>query len=167
MATRSSILQHPTTDPKLRPLGKNWPQAFYKRHPELRSQRLKPIDWKRDDRYIREKIHQWFAVIGRELVDPGILLENVYNMDEAGVLLSVLNLLKVLVGKHDLREHRGGAVKRTLVDHWIKGRGTCEGDELRGQSRSTAKAGRQDRLAAPLQQSAIFKRHQRGREGES
>jgi hypothetical protein len=112
---RSSIFQHPTTDPKLRPPGKNWPQAFYKRHPELRSRRLKPIDWKRDDRHIGEKIHQWFAVIGRELADSAILLENVYNMDETGVLLSVLNSLKVLVSKHDLREHRGAAVKRTLV----------------------------------------------------
>ncbi|KUL81896.1 hypothetical protein ZTR_09528 [Talaromyces verruculosus] len=117
---RSSIFQHattnsPITDSKIRPPGKNWPQAFYKRHPELRSRRLKPIDWKRDDRHIEEKVRQWFGVIRRELADPAILLENVYNMDETGVLLSVLNSLKVLVSKHDLREHRGAAVKRTLV----------------------------------------------------
>lgn len=112
---RSSIFQHPTTDSQIPPPGKNWPQAFYKRHPELRSRRLKPIDWKRDDRHIEEKVHQWFGVIGRELADPAILLENVYNMDETGVLLSVLNSLKVLVSKNDLREHRGAAVKRTLV----------------------------------------------------
>ncbi|KUL82058.1 hypothetical protein ZTR_10674 [Talaromyces verruculosus] len=42
----------------------------FSRHPELRSRRLKPIDWKRDDRYIEEKVHQWFGVIGRELADP-------------------------------------------------------------------------------------------------
>jgi hypothetical protein len=38
-----------------------------------------------------------------------------YNRDEAGVLLGVLNSLKVLVGKDDLRNHRGAMVKRTLV----------------------------------------------------
>lgn len=36
-------------------------------------------------------------------------------MDETGVLLSVLNFLKVLVGNDDLRKHRGTTVKRTLV----------------------------------------------------
>jgi hypothetical protein len=29
--------------------GKNWPQAFYKRHPELTSRRLKAIGWKRHE----------------------------------------------------------------------------------------------------------------------
>jgi hypothetical protein len=38
-----------------------------------------------------------------------------YNMDEMGVLLSVLNSLKVLVNKDDLRKHRGTTVKRMLV----------------------------------------------------
>jgi hypothetical protein len=36
-------------------------------------------------------------------------------MDETGVLLSVLNSLKVLVSKDDLRKHRGTTMKRTLV----------------------------------------------------
>jgi molybdopterin/thiamine biosynthesis adenylyltransferase len=54
-------------------------------------------------------------VIGRELNDPNILPENVYNMDETEVLLSVLNSLKVLVGKNNLRNGRGTGVKRTLI----------------------------------------------------
>jgi len=45
-------------------------------------------------------------VIGKELSDPAIILENVYNMDETGVLLSVLSSLKVLVSKQDLRNYR-------------------------------------------------------------
>jgi hypothetical protein len=36
-------------------------------------------------------------VIGKELNDPTILQENVYNMDETGVLLSVLSSLKEIV----------------------------------------------------------------------
>ncbi|KAJ5471897.1 hypothetical protein N7539_008466 [Penicillium diatomitis] len=100
---------------EVRPPGKNWPQGFYLRHPQLKGRRLRAIDWKRDDRQIEEKVRHWFAIIGRELADPAILPGNVYNMDEAGVLLSVLNSLKVLVGKDDLRKHRGTTVKRTLV----------------------------------------------------
>ena len=50
-----------------------------------------------------------------QLRDPTILLENVYNMDETGVILSILGCIKVLVGKDDMRDHRGVRVKRTTV----------------------------------------------------
>ena len=46
----------------------------------------------------------WFTLIGKELSNPAILQENIYNMDETGVLLSVLNSLKVLVSSEDLRK---------------------------------------------------------------
>jgi hypothetical protein len=54
-------------------------------------------------------------VIGKELDNPLILPENIYNMDKTGVLLSVLNSLKVLVDKNELRNYRGAGVKRTLI----------------------------------------------------
>jgi hypothetical protein len=54
-------------------------------------------------------------VIERVLQDLAILLENVYNMDEIGVMLSKLSLVKVLVGRDDLRDYRGAGVKRTIV----------------------------------------------------
>jgi hypothetical protein len=44
-----------------------------------------------------------------------MLLENVYNMDETGVILSMLGSVKVLVGKDDLRDHRGVGVRRSMV----------------------------------------------------
>jgi hypothetical protein len=31
----------------VRPLGKNWPQGFYKRYPELKAKRVKALDWAR------------------------------------------------------------------------------------------------------------------------
>ena len=49
------------------------------------------------------------------LRDPAILAENVYNMDETGVMLSMLGSVKFLVGKNDKRKHRGARVKRTTV----------------------------------------------------
>lgn len=54
-------------------------------------------------------------MIGRVLKDPAISKENVYNMDETGVMLSMLGTVKVLVGKDDMRDYRGARVKRTLV----------------------------------------------------
>jgi len=112
---RSSAFQILTADDGVRPPGKNWPQGFYKRHPELKARRVKPLDWAWHGHNIYDKALQWFTVIGRELSDPAIVLENVYNMDEIGVLLSVLSSLKALVSKQDLRNYRGAGVKRTLV----------------------------------------------------
>jgi hypothetical protein len=54
-------------------------------------------------------------VIGKELHDPVILPENVYNMDKTGVMLSMLGSLKVLVGKDDPRTYRSAGVKREMV----------------------------------------------------
>jgi hypothetical protein len=54
-------------------------------------------------------------MISKELSNPVVVPENVYNMDKTGVLLSVLGSLKVLVSRQNLRNYRGTGVKRTLV----------------------------------------------------
>ena len=99
----------------IKPPTKNWAQAFQKRHPALKSRRVKAIDWKRHENNIYDKIVQWFEVIEKVLKDPVILPENVYNMDETGVMLCMLGSVKVLLGKDDLRDYRGSGVKRTMV----------------------------------------------------
>ena len=53
-------------------------------------------------------------MIGRVIQSPTILRENVYNMDETGVMLSMLGSVKVLVGKDDLRDHRGADIRSLL-----------------------------------------------------
>jgi hypothetical protein len=50
-------------------------------------------------------------VIGKILQDPAILVENVYNIDETRVILSILGSVKVLVGKDNRRDYRGARVK--------------------------------------------------------
>ena len=104
-----------STNKPIKPPNKNWPRAFEKRHPELKARKVRAIDWKRHGNNIYDKITEWFEVIRAVLLDPAILAENVYNMDETGVMLSMLGSVKVLVGKDDLRDHRGTSVKRTMV----------------------------------------------------
>jgi hypothetical protein len=111
---RSSVFQAPTSDETIKPPGKNWPQAFYKHHPELNPRRVKALDWNRHDNNIYDKITHWFEVIGKELHDP-VMPDNVYNIDETGLMLSMLGSLKVLVGKDDPRAYRGAGVKRMMV----------------------------------------------------
>ncbi|THC90371.1 hypothetical protein EYZ11_010172 [Aspergillus tanneri] len=60
-------------------------------------------------------VEEWLAVIKSELDNLTIPAENVYNMDEIGVLLSALTSLKVLVGKDELSKHRETAPTPLLV----------------------------------------------------
>ena len=112
---RSSVFQVPAADSAIQPPGKNWPQGFYKRHPELQARRLKALDWTRHEHNIYDKVTDWFTIIGKELSEPAISQENVYSTDETGVLLGRLGSLKVLVGRDELRNYRGAGVQRTLI----------------------------------------------------
>jgi Tc5 transposase DNA-binding domain len=80
-----------TTQKATKPPNKNWAQAFQKRHPALKSRRVRAMAWERHENNIYNKITHWFEVIGRVLEDPAILPENVYNMDETGVMLCMLS----------------------------------------------------------------------------
>jgi hypothetical protein len=97
------------------PPNKNWTKAFENRHPELKARKVRALDWNRHEKNIYHKIEEWFEVIGKVLGGPDILDENIYNMDETGVMLSMLGSIKVLTGRKDLRDYRGARVKRTVV----------------------------------------------------
>jgi hypothetical protein len=86
-------------DRPLKPPGLNWAKAFERHRLELVAKKNRLQDW---DRYnIYDKVKYWFKMIGEQLQNPDILPENVYNMDEIGIMLSILNSVKVLVGKDD------------------------------------------------------------------
>jgi hypothetical protein len=70
------------------------------------------MDWNRHDNNIYVKVTQWFKVMEPELRGVDIKPENVHNIDETGVMLSMLGSVTVLLGKHD---YRGAGVKRTVT----------------------------------------------------
>jgi DDE superfamily endonuclease len=105
----------PTTDRPLKPPGRNWTKALEKRHPELIARKVKALNWNRHEKNTYGKITHWFEMIRDVLQDPAVLAENVYNMDETGVMLSMPGSVKVLVSKHDMRDYRDARVKRTTV----------------------------------------------------
>jgi hypothetical protein len=79
-------------DRPVKPPGRNWAQAFQKRHPELKARRVRALDWNRHDKNIYDKIIHWFEVMGKELQNPDVVPENIYNMDETGIMLSLAHL---------------------------------------------------------------------------
>jgi hypothetical protein len=100
------------TDRPQKPPGVNWAKALEIRRLEIVARKKRAQDWNRFNIY--DKVVHWFEVIEKEL--QNVLLENAYNMDETGVMLSMPNSVKVLVGKDDMRSScRGARVKRTTV----------------------------------------------------
>jgi hypothetical protein len=67
--------QRSTTQKATKPPNKNWPQAFQKRHPALKSRRVRAMAWERHENNIYNKIIHWFEVIGKVLEDPAIQLK--------------------------------------------------------------------------------------------
>ncbi|KAG0645122.1 jerky [Hyphodiscus hymeniophilus] len=110
-----SIARQRSMNKAPKPPSKNWPRGFQKRHLALRTRRVRAMAWERHENNIYDKITHWFEVIGEVLEDPAILPENVYNMDETGVMLCMLGSIQVLIGKDDPRDYRGAGVKRTMV----------------------------------------------------
>ncbi|TVY12709.1 hypothetical protein LARI1_G009559 [Lachnellula arida] len=85
-----SVTRHrPTAERPLKAPGHNWAKALEKRHPILLARRVKALDWNRHEKNIYRKVTHWFEVIKDVLQDPAVLAENVYNMDETGVMLSM------------------------------------------------------------------------------
>jgi len=109
----SLACKRPLADRPCNPPYRNWAQFFYKRNPELTASRSGALDWRRYDIY--DKVVHWFEVIEKVLTNPDVLQENVYNMDETGIMLSKLNSVRVLVGKDSKRGYRGARVKRTTI----------------------------------------------------
>lgn len=108
-------LQRPISDRPLKPPHLSWTKAFRKRHPILHTRTVKALDWNRHEKNIYPKTVHWFEMIREVLRDPAVLAENVYNMDETGVMLSMLGSIKVIIGKDNKRKHRGARVKRTTA----------------------------------------------------
>ncbi|KAF2427769.1 hypothetical protein EJ08DRAFT_615507, partial [Tothia fuscella] len=83
----SATRQRPLSDRPPKPLGKNWAKALETRYPQLKARRVKALDWNRYEKNIYKKITHWFDAIEDVLRDLTVLDENLYNIDETGVML--------------------------------------------------------------------------------
>jgi hypothetical protein len=104
-----------TVNESIKPPGKNWSTAFHKCQPELKATSLKVLEWDQHKYSIYEKVVEWYIVIEKKLKNPALKPHNVYNMDETGVLLAVLNSLKVLVSSDDLWKCRSTVLQITAA----------------------------------------------------
>jgi hypothetical protein len=58
-----SIARQRSTNKAAKPLGKNWPRGFQKRHPALKSRRVRAMAWERHENNIYDKMMMMMIVI--------------------------------------------------------------------------------------------------------
>jgi hypothetical protein len=73
------------------PLGLNWPSAFIKRHPDLKSMFTTPQD---KNRFFSEDyniISYFFELYSETVAKYKIRPEDIYNMDKKGAIIEVIS----------------------------------------------------------------------------
>jgi hypothetical protein len=95
--------------------AKNWAKSLEKRHPELKTKKVKALGWDRHKKNVFPDITRWFDIVGEALSNLELTRESVYIIDEAGVMLSKLGCVNVLVGANDVRDYRDARVQRKMM----------------------------------------------------
>lgn len=101
------------------PLGHNWPQHFLARNSDLRSRYVPPLDKERAVAADPERIRRYFELFKQEKDEKNIYDDDVYNMDEKGVMMGVIAKVRVVVSrgtKHPYITQLGGREWVSLIE---------------------------------------------------
>ena len=86
-------------------IGGHWVNQFIKRHPELKSKCTRKYDYQRAKCEDPKLIKAWFARVQETIEKNGILMEDIYNMDETGFQMGVASTAKVVCGSETKQSH--------------------------------------------------------------
>lgn len=86
-------------------IGINWPQKFLKRHPEIKTVYIPPLDKERAMTQDHDILAGWFNLFRSLKEEHGIEIEDIYNMDEKGFLQGVIAKLRVMISKYEKKAH--------------------------------------------------------------
>jgi len=73
------------------PVGKNWPDTFIKRVPELKTRWTRAYDRQRALNENPDTIGNWFRLVHSIKEKYGILDDDMYNFDETGFMMGVIS----------------------------------------------------------------------------
>jgi len=88
-----------------KPLGPNWQSAFLRRHPDLKSKISSP---RARDRFLAQDhgiFNHWFDLFLEQKEKYCVHDDDVYNMDEKGVMLGVAGKVAVIIPKTEKNPH--------------------------------------------------------------
>ncbi len=88
-----------------KPVGVNWPQKFLKRHPQIKTVYVPPLDKERAMAQDHDILAGWFNLFQSLKKEHGIEIEDIYNMDEKGFMQGVIAKLRVMIFKYEKKAH--------------------------------------------------------------
>jgi len=94
---RSSRIQNSAPAPAA--IGDSWVQRFIHRHPELETARSHAIEAARINNVTKEDLNRWFDEFEKTIKEKNIRIEDIYNMDETGFSIGVVQRSYVVVNK--------------------------------------------------------------------
>ena len=86
-------------------IGENWVNCYVKCHPELRSKYTQKYDYQHARCEDSGLIKSWFMHVQETIQNYGILMEDIYNMDETGFQMGVTSTAKVVCGLETKQSH--------------------------------------------------------------
>jgi hypothetical protein len=81
----------------LEQIGKHWHEAFFKQFPDLVVERTKVMERLRVSGATRACLEYFYELFKTMIEIPGLIKENIYNMDETGVLFGIQNMIRCIV----------------------------------------------------------------------
>ncbi len=84
-----------------KPVGVNWPQKFLKRHSDIKTVYIPPLDKERAMAQDHDILAGWFNLFQSLKKEHGIEIEDIYNMDEKGFMQGVVAKLRVMISKYE------------------------------------------------------------------
>ena len=94
-----------TTEGDTRLLGKNWTQKFLSRYKDIRTKYIPPLGKERALSQDPTILSTWFELFLRIKTEYKVEEEDIWNMDEKGVMQGDIAKLKVMISRHEKHQH--------------------------------------------------------------
>ena len=106
-------------------LGIHWTDQFLNRHPNLKSKFVTGLE---KDRVAAEDpviAQHWFELVKQQITDNAVELEDIFNMDEKGIMMGASEKAKVIISKYEKRQYLRGHVYARRTTHLSLDRFFC------------------------------------------
>src|SRR5450432_953245 len=86
-------------------LGIHWTTSFLSQHPDLKKKFVVGLDKERSLAQNPDIISNWFQLFHDVVKEYDIDSNDIYNMDEKGIMMGVIKKVKVLVSKYEKKNY--------------------------------------------------------------
>ena len=86
-------------------LGIHWQEAFLSRFPDLKTKYIGGLDKNRFSAQNPIIIKDWFNLFSRIKSEFNVHLSNIYNIDEKGFIVGMLQCTKVVISKYEIAKY--------------------------------------------------------------